>query len=155
METLQTIVYFSRSKIDYDRSSCVRAIDAILRKARTNNTRGGITGALLFDEVYFAQFLKGPEDAVTAMFDKIRRDPRHTEVTVLSRQTAHSRRFAGWAMGYAGASADMLPTLWSDLISSNEPILQGERAGRKIVEFLTSIISYDEARQAMAEAPLT
>lgn len=57
-------------------------------------------------------------------------------------------------MGYAGASADMLPTLWSDPMSSNEPILQGERASRKIVEFLTSIITYDEARQAKAEATL-
>lgn len=100
METLHTIVYFSRSRIDYDRSSCVRAIDAILHKARTNNTRRGITGALLFDEVYFAQFLEGPEDAIAATFDKIRRDPRHTEVTVVSKQTAPSRRFAGWAMGY-------------------------------------------------------
>lgn len=74
------------------------ALAGILASARPNNTRDGITGALICREDIYLQLLEGPQHAVTAAFDRIKRDDRHMDPLVLISCDAEERIFPGWAM---------------------------------------------------------
>ena len=90
------LIYRSRSlapAADQD-----RGLGDILRVARTNNARLGVTGALLVYDNWFAQTLEGPEATVRALFERIRRDPRHDTVEVRGEGLVAERVFARWAM---------------------------------------------------------
>ena len=52
----------------------------ILSSARRNNSRDGITGALICREDLFVQLLEGPRDVVTAAYARILQDDRHVDV---------------------------------------------------------------------------
>jgi hypothetical protein len=72
-------------------------INDILIESVTNNRRDEVTGALIYDPRWFAQTLEGPEAAVFATFERILRDPRHGEVTLIKMQPVAARRFgASW-----------------------------------------------------------
>lgn len=72
----------------------------LLRKARVNNARDGITGVLLYKDGEFMQGIEGEEAAVARLLERIGRDPRHTDMTILSREPIGQRRFPDWAMGF-------------------------------------------------------
>ncbi len=55
----------------------------ILATARANNRQLGVTGALLFTEVSFAQILEGPLGPIETKFERIRCDLRHSDMAVL------------------------------------------------------------------------
>ncbi len=75
-------------------------LTSILFDARRCNTRDGITGALICRDDLFLQLLEGPEPAVEAAYDRIRRDDRHIEVRQLTRRMIpdDGRMFGAWAM---------------------------------------------------------
>ena len=75
-------------------------IGAILTAARRINERLRITGALMFNAGCFVQLLEGPVGAVDQLFERIRTDPRHHDVVVLSRRPVSDRLFPDWAMGF-------------------------------------------------------
>jgi hypothetical protein len=99
---LHALCYFSRNRIMGPNGPDRAELAQILGSARHNNRQFGVTGALLFTEVYFAQILEGPLGPVETIFERIQCDLRHSDVTVLSFQPIAQRRFAGWAMAYAG-----------------------------------------------------
>ena len=85
-------------------SRAVPAVDhdellAILRRSKADNPGAGITGVLCFSEGIFLQVLEGGRDAVNRLYNRIARDGRHTDVTLLSYEEIGERRFAGWSMG--------------------------------------------------------
>lgn len=83
------------------------ALTGILAIARTNNTRDGITGALVCRHDLYLQLLEGPADAVTQTFARIARDDRHTEVTKLVANETDHRLFPDWAMWHDPARSLM------------------------------------------------
>lgn len=89
------LVYRSRSRIPSDDRSV--ALADIFSEARANNKRAGITGALLVTDHWFVQALEGDESAVRGLYERIAKDARHDEVTVLE-TTAAARVFGRWAM---------------------------------------------------------
>ena len=46
------------------------------------------------------QVLEGPYNEVSNVFEKIRRDPRHTNVCILSVEDIHIRQFSEWGMAF-------------------------------------------------------
>ena len=150
MSDLHALIYVSRSTIDLGSGCAADSINDIVTAARINNPKHGITGALLFDDVFFAQMLEGPKQAVEMSFQSIGRDPRHRNVTVLSFETATCRRFAEWSMAYAGASRAQSPAIWSEAIMSNPDEVETARAGQKIIDLLVSLIRHEDARQGFA-----
>ena len=46
------------------------------------------------------QIIEGPKPAVETLFSKIKADPRHKNVLVVSRQAAETRDFPAYHMGY-------------------------------------------------------
>ncbi len=77
---------------------------ALLAKARKKNSSMDISGMLLYHAGSFLQVLEGPEDAVTALFKVIEKDPRHTTVRVLFRDGVETGEFDEWAMGFVDTS---------------------------------------------------
>ena len=71
----------------------------IARRSRAHNAQQGVTGVLCQSGQLFLQVLEGGREPVNRLYNRIARDPRHTEVTLLAYEEITERRFAGWAMG--------------------------------------------------------
>ena len=91
--------------------------EAILAVSRRNNARDAITGFLYSDSRRFLQALEGPEDKVLAAIERIRTDPRHRAIVVLSDRQIEAREFGAWAMAHyaPGADADAFIARVADL----------------------------------------
>ncbi len=102
MSQLIRLVYASRST--FESSAKQQALDPgvarILAKSRKNNAHLQIVGGLLFGEGYFLQCLEGEADAVQTLYNKIKVDRRHRDVTLLSKASITSRSFGAWSMKY-------------------------------------------------------
>ena len=79
-------------------------LHGILRHAKTANPRRGVTGALCFADGIFIQVLEGGRDTVSALYNRIAADARHTEVVLLAYREIAERHFAGWSMGQVNLS---------------------------------------------------
>jgi len=101
------LIYRSRNRILPERRKT--ELGELFSKARSNNKKRDITGALLISGDWFAQTLEGDEDAVRAVFATIERDKRHEHVSILAEQTVTDRVFSKWAM--ARVSADGGPDI--------------------------------------------
>lgn len=88
----------------------------LLTKARRNNVQLGVTGMLLYAEGSFFQVLEGRPEAVDALFDTIKRDKRHTKVTLVIREPIARRWFGDWTMGYA----DLTPHEADAIVGAND-----------------------------------
>jgi EAL domain-containing protein (putative c-di-GMP-specific phosphodiesterase class I) len=91
------LVYSSAATHPFSRGE----LTELLTKARRNNEQQGLTGMLLHTEGSFFQVLEGPPEAVDALFDAIKRDKRHTKVTLIIREPIARRSFGDWTMGHA------------------------------------------------------
>lgn len=70
----------------------------ILATARRNNPRHAITGALICRQDVYLQLIEGDAAALDALFERISRDDRHLDVTLLNRGEVANRLFPDWAM---------------------------------------------------------
>jgi len=97
---LVRLMYASRATaaVDHD------ALSAILRKSMANNPGVGVTGVLCFSGNIFLQVLEGGRSQVSALYNRIARDPRHDDVVLLSYEEISERAFAGWSMGQVNLS---------------------------------------------------
>jgi hypothetical protein len=68
-------------------------LDRIYLRAKSANTRAGITGLLLFYEGAFLQALEGPAAGVMSLAERIRRDRRHSGVITLEAGPIAERGF--------------------------------------------------------------
>lgn len=69
------------------------------RLSSLNNSRLGLTGVLISVHEYFFQILEGPESVLDQLLDKIRMDPRHRDLTILSVEYGLPERlFTDWGM---------------------------------------------------------
>ena len=73
----------------------------IAPKARVANKAKEITGLLIFDGMRFCQQLEGGRREVLALTERIRQDPRHTNVEILHHGPLAERRFRRFSLGYA------------------------------------------------------
>ena len=76
-------------------------IQSIMQQSHANNPPLGITGILCHSEQVFMQVLEGGREKVNALYAKILRDPRHTDVVLLHYEEIAERRYACWTMGQA------------------------------------------------------
>ena len=92
---LVRLLYASRAKVPLTPD----VIDAILQTSRKGNPATGITGLLCHNGDIFMQVLEGGREAVSALYNRIANDPRHTDVILLRYEEISERRFASWSMG--------------------------------------------------------
>lgn len=101
------LIYRSRSRIPPERRKA--ELGAIFSVARSTNKTLGVTGALLITGNWFVQALEGDRAVVESLYDKIYRDARHEQVTLVEARPADRRVFERWAM--ARVSEDGSPDI--------------------------------------------
>ncbi len=106
-------------------------LDVILEQSRHNNALDGITGMLYSDGTRFLQVLEGFEEVVTPTFERIRADPRHRAIVILSDRTVEQREFGTWAMAYRakGESTDSFDAKLRLMLADASPSVQGTFMG--------------------------
>jgi hypothetical protein len=77
------------------------SIAEILGVSDRNNRRDNLTGMLLSHGGRFLQVLEGSRGDIDRLLERLRQDPRHRHIQVVSDEPASERRFGGWAMGQA------------------------------------------------------
>jgi hypothetical protein len=73
--------------------------ETILTESRPRNTAMGITGVLIYSNCMIMQMLEGGREQVSALYNAIAQDKRHTDVMVLDFAEVAQRRFSDWSMG--------------------------------------------------------
>ena len=104
-DSVYSIVYCSRNRIRGGHETIRAELQSILASCRANNARMQVTGALLYNFGSFAQVLEGPLQSVESVFEKIQRDERHSEVTVVQSGMVEQRQFPDWSMAFASNSS--------------------------------------------------
>ena len=118
MTDLYRLVYTSKNLLQGSKEEIGEAVEGILATSQRNNTRVGVTGALMFNDGAFAQVLEGPQRAVEATFERIQRDPRHGDVTVLQAAVIDAPSFPNWSMAFVGQSSAG-QAFWHDMAAAS------------------------------------
>lgn len=111
---LRRIAYLSRAAEPFSK----RALLDLLHDARGYNAADGITGLLIHSQGRFLQVLEGEPEALADLLQRLRRDPRHSDLHVLFDDDVEQRLFATWSMGCANfddPALSLLPGLRTDL----------------------------------------
>jgi len=94
MKPLMSVIYASRSTEDFHEHE----IPDLLKQARLSNARHELTGMLLYIGGSFLQVLEGHPKMVETVFDTIVRDKRHTQATLIAKETIPERAYEGWTL---------------------------------------------------------
>lgn len=97
---MRQIVYHSVASDDLDEGEIFR----IISQASANNSRSDLTGFLIFSGGRFLQLLEGEERELLRVFDKIKQDDRHTDVSTAYEVDISQRSFPDWRMKRFSAS---------------------------------------------------
>ncbi|MDX2190621.1 MAG: BLUF domain-containing protein [Bacteroidota bacterium] len=104
-------------------------ITKILKSAEKNNPKLDITGILMYNKDKFVQCLEGDYKLISTLYDNIKKDPRHTNVVLLTLGPAKERLFPNWQMASKDLTTNKL--IVNTIISESdkslfEAILRGE-----------------------------
>lgn len=75
-------------------------VDNILQRSQKNNSKNEITGVLICNGGHYMQCLEGTKDNVINLFEKIKKDKRHSDVKTLFEGHTAERVFGDWSMTY-------------------------------------------------------
>ena len=117
-------------------------LTALLGEARARNQRDEVSGLLMYRDRFFLQLIEGPEAAISALLARLRRDARHSAMTLLSDQEKVSGRLLpAWRMGFHHFRA-IEPLVGEGLIPNEElavgaltDALRGDPGGLIMDEF--------------------
>ena len=82
----------------------VPEVRSILKAARANNQKIGVTGLLCYDPTHFMQWIEGERNVISRLYHSIAADPRHANVVLLDYEEIFQREFAQWSMAYVNPS---------------------------------------------------
>ena len=91
---LYQVLYSSRAVDEVHEAD----VASILESARPSNERLGVTGVLIYGDQVFVQLLEGEKQTLDELLERIRRDPRHTDLKVFRREPVEARSLVGWRM---------------------------------------------------------
>ena len=94
-EDLQCIIYVSKSVALDD-----EILTKILATSRAWNFEHNITGILLYNDGNLMQVLEGPGNEIKPIFEKIKMDKRHKEVSLIVSKDVKCRSFSKWSMAF-------------------------------------------------------
>ncbi len=139
---LYKILYCSRNLMQGESDQQDAEIRQILNTSRVNNSRQGVTGALLYNSGCFAQVLEGPQSAIETIFERIQRDARHGDVTILSSASGGERDFPEWAMAHVQPPSEMQAT--GIAAALDVALMRPENAGTEVLDLLKSLVVQDD-----------
>jgi len=135
MTQLKHIVYVSFSSKALNNAE----LKALLKVIRQKNKANGISGLLLYNNSTFIQVIEGLEDTLHQVFEKIKKDTRHTNVVILLEEAIQSRTFPGWYMGFQQIRGHQTKKIkgFSDFMNdSSSELLKGST--QDVMHLLTS-----------------
>ena len=92
---LSQLVYVSNRK-----PNCTEEeIEKILASCKKNNPPLNITGVLLYSEKKFIQLVEGESKVIMELYDKIKKDDRHSYTRMVALGAIKEKSFPSWHMG--------------------------------------------------------
>jgi hypothetical protein len=95
----------------------------LLERSQAYNAAHGLTGVLLYSAGQFVQVLEGGEEEVRAVYARIQRDLRHTDMLTLSEGPGPNRRFADWRMAFVAVTPAELDAALGAVVQQRPPHL--------------------------------
>jgi len=77
-------------------------LDSLLDQSKKNNQRDGITGLLTYSGDLFIQFIEGPQTSIDRLMYRLRGDPRHRNLVILTEGPQPQRLLPDWEMELVG-----------------------------------------------------
>lgn len=102
---------------------------ALVGSSREANARKEVTGALYVSEGRFIQYLEGEETVVNQLFDRIQRDPRHTNCRMTDHRPMFLRVFGEWSMAFLAESSSAAMLMRTLLAQSDGKANEGAVMG--------------------------
>ena len=96
------IIYLSKASDNLNQQD----IENILETAREFNYSKQISGCLIYHNHYFLQMLEGENDDISALYTKIKKDSRHTDIVLLYESTKYDRSFGEWKMVFVDLNSE-------------------------------------------------
>jgi Sensors of blue-light using FAD len=142
MTKLTQLVYISRSTSARSENfaGIEPTVGRILLKSRINNRNVGLTGVLYFGDGCFFQCLEGEEGSVLNLLRKLKDDPRHSDITVLSRKLIAARSFGNWDMKFVAIEEPMTKLLASRGYQRFDPYQFDEQMVESVLHFLGTAV---------------
>ena len=113
---LVALVYVSSATGRLDQAQ----IDGLLLSSRRFNAAVAVTGALLHHDGAFLQYLEGPAEGLSRVWQRVVACPLHHGINELVREPVPGRQFDRWHMGFAQAPSTLLQCLaqaqWRSLV---------------------------------------
>ncbi len=129
---LKRMKYVSR----YARSLSAADVVHLAESASRKNAKIGVTGVLMTSGGIFFQIIEGPPEAVDGLWAAIQRDPRHTDVLLLSSEEGVRRRlFPDWGMRAMDLDAEA-----GDRLEPLKAILSAVLAQRQVMDNLSTVL---------------
>lgn len=154
---LVQIVYVSRSTFTSMPAELgiEPSVARILAQSRINNAKRGLVGALYFGDGCFFQCLEGRVEDVERLYDTLLKDPRHTDLKVLTRRPIERTSFATWAMKYVPLDIPMKALMRELGLQTFDPYSFDESAVAKVLEMLGTDGNFKPGHGAAGHAPTT
>jgi len=134
---LSQLIYVSTP----EKSFSEEELDNLLTEARKTNQELEITGILLYTGSNFFQVLEGKESDIRFVFEKIKSNPKHSDIVVILKEAISKRSFEEWNMAYTRVSPDEIRDIVGyqdiDNLSSSLPLFEESKA-RKILSAFQS-----------------
>ncbi|WP_299552238.1 BLUF domain-containing protein [uncultured Tateyamaria sp.] len=112
---LTRLVYYSQR----NPSESMDAQDLIATCER-NNMRLNLTGMLHYNGDHFLQVIEGGRVEVSALYHRIARDPRHSNIILLSCTDVRERMFPNWSMGMHQGMDERARTIYLRYFSTDD-----------------------------------
>ncbi|MTI39419.1 BLUF domain-containing protein [Fulvivirga lutimaris] len=133
---LSQLVYVSNRK-----QHCTEEeIEKILASCKKNNPPLNITGILLYSDKKFIQLVEGESKVIMELYDKIKKDDRHTNPMMISLSPVKEKSFPSWHMGskkLPAGKVDYKTDITTEDKNVFESILNGkEENGERVLNML-------------------
>lgn len=76
----------------------------LLLQARSHNMLHDISGALVYSQGQFMQVLEGEAAMLATLYERLLRDPRHTQLVKYADKAIAERSFGEWSMAFQPVS---------------------------------------------------
>ncbi|MCV2402424.1 BLUF domain-containing protein [Marinomonas sp. C2222] len=100
-----SVSYISKAEKKFSDSELLEMLGGFQK----NNEKSNISGVLLYNGAgTFIQIIEGEQEVIDPLYQSIKNDNRHTNVTCLRRAEIQARSFSEWRMGFRKLSNDEL-----------------------------------------------
>lgn len=113
-------------------------VASILATARRENRKNNLVGALYYGSGCFFQCLEGTKDDIDTLYAKLQKDPRHTQLQILSTQPISKIRFSSWEMKYATIDQEVRSFLRRNQLAKFDPYRFTPDMTAELVDLLQS-----------------